>query len=387
MFDACRIGRHGCLPGRLAVGLGPRRSLCGLGWRCWRGETGSVRPLELALVCPAGFESVVAVAARRELKGFAEWSISGGFIRARTLATAAQVRAFPCVANSFVVICDTERASVDAELLALSRKLRAVPRPPGLPSRGTFRLRVHDAGTFASTSTAEARHLENCLASWSGLSVSRRSSAVEIWVLRRRDEEVSVLASKLTEGGSKVAPGVLRPELCAALARVEPVSGLPLVLDPFAGSGALGLACSDAGASYVWLNDLARGRRRGQDKASSATRVKWSHLDFRDLDIVSGSVAAIVTDPPWGHHVEGAGDDLGALYRDLGIAAERWLQPGGPLVMLTAAEDRLLAGLLEAPAIVLERSLPVLVNGHKAQVVVARRTDLGRAKNGVAEVS
>jgi Putative RNA methylase family UPF0020 len=324
-----------------------------------------VRPITVVMVCPAGFEEIAADAARQELSRFVEDSRSSGFIRGHTVAPVRQLRAFPCATNVFCVLDQVPRSTVDHELRALRHRLRHVDRPIGLPQRGTLRLRVHDDGQFTQTSGPPASHLERALASWSGLDVSRRGAVLEVWLLRRTDEPYSVLATKLSEGRRPPERGVLRPEICAALARVEPIRGAQSVIDPFAGSGAIGDACLEAGAKWVWLNDMA-GTQRDRD------RVRWTHRDIRDLAVPRASVDAIVTDPPWGHFSSvRAGTE--ALYADLGRAAAQWLQPHGAIVALSGAPEPAVQALLACGGLALERAYPVLVNGRKALVIRARR--------------
>lgn len=324
-----------------------------------------VRPISVVMLCPAGFEEIAADAAGQELSGFVEEARSSGFIRGRTVALVRQLRSFACATNVFCVLDQVPRSTVDRELAGLHHRLRHLERPIGLPKRGSLRLRVHDDGRFTGTSGAPAVHLERALAAWSGLDVSRRGAVLEVWLLRRTDEACSVLATKLSEGLRPPDRGVLRPEICAGLARVEPLRGAQLVMDPFAGSGAIGHACLEAGARSVWLNDSDGTQRNGD-------RVRWTHRDIRELAVPPASVDAIVTDPPWGlfSSVRGGTE---SLYADIGRAAGQWLAPDGAIVALTGAPEPAVQTLLAGGGLALEREYPVLVNGRKALVIRARK--------------
>ena len=290
-----------------------------------------VRPISVVMLCPAGFEEIAADAARQELPGFVEEARSSGFIRGRTVTPVRQLRSFACATNVFCVLDQVPRSTVDQELARVRHRLRHLERPIGLPRRGSLRLRVHDDGQFTRTSGAPAVQLERALASWSSLDVSRRGAVLEVWLLRRTDEPYSLLATKLSEGLRLPDRGVLRPEICAGLARVEPLRGARLVMDPLAGSGAIGHACLEAGAKSVWLNDINGTQQNGD-------RVRWTHRDIRELAVPPASVDAIVTDPPWGHFSSVPGGTE-SLYADIGRAAGQWLQPDGAIVALTAAPE------------------------------------------------
>ncbi len=303
--------------------------------------------------------------ARHELPKFVEERRSGGFIRGRTVAPVRQLRRFPCATNVFAVVDEVPRSTVDLELTALRRRLPQIERPPRLPTSGTVRLRVHDDGRFTRTNARLAAEMERGLASWSGLQVSRRGAALEVWLLRRRDEPDTILATKLSEGVRQSSRGVLRPEMCGALARVEPLGGARLVMDPFAGSGVIGEACLEAGAESVWLNDI-RGTQRSRDHA------RWTHDNILRLAVPPGSVDAIVTDPPWGDFSPVPGGVEG-LYADVGSAAAKWLRPGGVVVALTGAPEAAVQALVEGGELLLERQYGVLVNGRKARIIRARK--------------
>ncbi len=323
--------------------------------------------VDVVILCPPGFEDIVAEAVRRELPRVSESVRTSGFVRVRTAASVKQLRAFPCATNVFAVIADVPRTAIDREVNSLRERLPTTPRS-SLPRRGTLRLRIHDDGQFASTISPETVALENALGSWSQLGVSRRGASLEVWLIRRSRMRSSLLATRLSGGRPHLARGRLRPEICAALARVEPLTAAELVLDPFAGSGAIGAACLEAGAKSVWLNDLDAKVARWAERQG----MRWTNADFHKLRVATESIDAIVTDPPWGrywrvkHGVEN-------LYRDLGGVAKSWLRPGGALVLLTGAPDTAVELMLDAGKLRRELVLPVLVNGSKAKVLRARK--------------
>jgi 16S rRNA G966 N2-methylase RsmD len=330
--------------------------------------------LPVVLMCPAGFERVVAEIAGRDLAQFEPAQLDSGYIRALTAASVSELREFRCATNVFHVLVSTHRTTLTVELQRLSRGLRAIERPARLPSHGSFRLRVHDDGRFASQDSVAARNLESQLASWSGLQPSRDRARIEFWVLRRRGHGESVLTTKLTTGNSRVPAGVLRPEVCAALARVVPLDDAELVLDPFAGSGSLGIACLQAGARRALLNDsnpTALGSVRTLPR-SLRERVQTTAVDCRDLVVGPASVSAIVTDPPWGQY-ERLDASVASLYEDIADLAARVLVTGGAMVVLTGAGPDAIHALFGRRELTRDHSFPVLINGRKAQIVTATR--------------
>jgi predicted RNA methylase len=330
--------------------------------------------LPVVLTCPAGFERVVAEIALRELPNFQRSQRESGYIRATTTATVAELREFPCATNVFHVVATVPRKTLDADLQQLSRALSTTKRPERLPQQGSFRLRIHDDGRFASHDTAPARQLEADLTEWSGLRAARGSARTEFWVLRRRELADSLLTTKLTAGNPRVPAGVLRPEVCASLARIVPLDDAALVMDPFAGRGAVGIACLEAGAAQVWLNDSNPAALHGVKglPRTLRERIHATALDFRDLDIAPASVSAIVTDPPWGQY-DRRDTSIASLYADLANFASGALVTGGHLVVLTGGGSDAIQSLTSRKELALVDDFPVLINGRKAQIVVARR--------------
>jgi 16S rRNA G966 N2-methylase RsmD len=330
--------------------------------------------LPVVLTCPAGFERVVAEIAERELSSFEPFQVDSGYIRGTTTAAVGQLRVFPCATNVFHVVATVPRKTLTTDLQQLSRMLGTTTRPQRLPRQGTFRLRIHDDGRFAPHDSAPARKLEADVSDWSGLRPARGAAGTEFWVIRRRGHVDSLLTTKLTAGNARVPAGVLRPEVCATLARIVPLDGASLVIDPFAGSGAIGIACLEAGAERVWLNDPNPAALHGLRALprSLRERVGATALDFRDLDVDAASLSAIVTDPPWDHYDE-LDTSVASLYADLTNFAVQALVTGGALVVLTGGGDEAIQSLTTRKELVLGKTLPVLINGRKAQIVVSTR--------------
>jgi 16S rRNA G966 N2-methylase RsmD len=346
-----------CSAVEVHIAVDPSRSATGARLR-------SVR--DVVVLCPPGFEELVSEFAERELDVFTPTATGRGLIRGSTEADLAALRTFPCATNAFVVLAEFPRTTAESEAGVLAERLAAVNVPLEFGRAGPPPLRVSIDGKLISPSAAY-RGLETAIAAgWP--TATGRSTVDEVWLLHRSDLRTAVVAARLSSGGPRPPRGQLRSEICAALARVEPLRDAELVLDPFAGSGAIGDACLKAGATKVWLNDL---NPPGSAIAASP-RVRWTRSDFRKLRVRPQSIDALVTDPPWGRNWNMKHGAAG-FYRDLGAAAQQWLRPGGAVVLLTGAPDRALEALLHAGNLRSEMTLPVLVNGSRARVIRARK--------------
>lgn len=235
---------------------------------------------------------------------------------------------------------------------------------------------VFDDGRFGTTASPEAARLTTALAAWSGLRREPRGGQYEFWVIRRRASGHTVLGTKLGHGGPQPPRGSLRPEIAAALVRTVPLSQADIVLDPFAGSGAIGIAALGAGAGRVWLNDLSPGPPGLIRRLPGAVRrrVHHTHMDFRLLPQASGpAVTTVITDPPWGLFKETT-EPIEAFYSELAAAMARMLKAGHSMIVLTGAPSAAEASLTTSGRFAVADSVAVLMNGKKARVVCGRRT-------------
>jgi 16S rRNA G966 N2-methylase RsmD len=330
---------------------------------------------DVLLLCPAGFERIVSGAAARDLTGYRRIEVSPGYVRCRGSATVKTLAALPYATNAFDVVASVPRSALSRELVGLTRELHIARPPAWSPRPSAFRLRIFDDGRFASTGTAEASRLAAALADWSGLRQDPRGGHLELWVIRRRDARSTVLGTRL--GGRRASParGSLRGEIAAALVRAVPLNGRDTVLDPFAGSGAIGVAALQAGATRVWLNDVSP-RSLEMVRAMPAAlrgRVHETHHDVGGLVPAPGApeVTAVVTDPPWGLFAE-TREPIDDLYARFAAVMATLLAPGRPMVVLTGAPVSVDGALTRARSFEIVDSAGVLVNGKKARVLHLR---------------
>ena len=189
---------------------------------------------------------------------------------------------------------------------------------------------------------------ENLVKRAGRLRVNRVKSDWEFWYLLQQDGSAlyGLLLSRPKAQGEK---GALHPEVAYGMALLAQIRPGETVLDPFAGSGAVGEAVKHFGAKPL-LSDIA-------PKPGIAA------CDARDLvQIRDGSIDRIVTDPPWGIYEK---RDVNALYRAAFAEFRRVLKPSGAVVLLTAAAREAETAMVEA-GFAHEKTLRVLVNGKKA---------------------
>jgi hypothetical protein len=140
------------------------------------------------------------------------------------------------------------------------------------------------------------------------------------------------------------------------------------------GSGSLVAARLSSPARRVVYNDLALERLRPELPPDLRRGgVVLSAADATDLaSVPTGSVDAIVTDPPWGEYepLPGSPEEFA---RALTGSLARVLHPGhGRLVLLVSRRlESAFTEALSAVGLPKAQSIPILVNGHPASVVLA----------------
>lgn len=242
--------------------------------------------------------------------------------------------------------------------------------------KGTFRIIAMDRGKLSPVPAGIMRQAEDMIARQTGLKPFRAKPDVEFWVSRRADSVCFFMLrlQKHKPFDKTLRRGELRPDVADAMVRLADAGGT--LLDPFGGSGAIAQAAISAKLfRSVISGDIDSECVDYQQKRfSKSSRVKVMRLDATALALDSGSVDAIVTDPPWGEFSGLDGAALGALYSGFVHEAARVLRPDGRLVLLSSARDTAVRALTESGFSF--DSFPVKISGKDADIFVARRAEI-----------
>lgn len=160
----------------------------------------------------------------------------------------------------------------------------------------------------------------------------------------------------------KIPAGELRPELVHILCLAGGVKAKDTILDMFAGYGSIPLeVVRGFGCKQVIAVDNQILPKRHED-----TLIKWYKSDARILDFIDGgSIARIITDPPWGVYDNKTEQDLTLLYADFSKEMKRVLKPCGIAVVLTGWPQ---SELILKEHLNLIAKWPILVAGKKATI-------------------
>lgn len=322
---------------------------------------------------PAGFEPVIEDFIARDMPGVQVLRMLEGAVEYKRRGVLSDIP--PWFNNTFLCLTTFPRAVKDPiqhmVRLALTHGVDADTIFNHLPEgAATFRAMFMVDGLLTHAGDKTMAKTEAFLAEFSGLKPGRALPDVEFWFLYRK-EGMGFLLMRLTyhkDYAQQLHPGELRPDIASLLCRLSNPKPGDAFLDPFAGYGGIVKARMRYPAAKITAGDTTltpelKYALRGADNADALK------MDARDMAAIpSGSIDAIVCDPPWGEYEPLP--DPAAFYGKFAAEARRVLKKDGRLVMLTALKKEAEAALRMNFA--LDGRLDVLVSGKKAVVFLCR---------------
>lgn len=279
--------------------------------------------------------------------------------------------------NAFVVVAEAKEAgSVDALVSHLTKGSLQRILPSLLPEIQTVQLRVLDSNQPVAMASQRRKIVERLLAS-QGLQVVRQHADIELWVMRRASNYglIGIRLPRQRFKRQERAAGELRPELVHLMGLAAGVTSKDIVLDPFAGHGAIpkeliaGFSPTKVIAMEQDPRLIGKVRSLAKGKTSFAA-LSGDALDMKD--VATGSVSRIVTDPPWGEYASPS-LPLATFYARMIAEFVRVLRPGGVAVVVSSAKEDLITAASQSP-LEMVKSYAILVSGKKAILLKLRKS-------------
>ena len=198
---------------------------------------------------------------------------------------------------------------------------------------------------------------------------SPRQAEAEFWLLAR-SEGVSYCLYRLTSVKKHCAKGELRPELATLLCECSNPKDDDIMLDPFAGSGAIPFARSRLKTSFhgifaseinVELTEAIKRKARKIPNSKMQRSFFVRRQDFLANTFQSDYFSTIITDPPWGIYEPISADFYPSILKEFA----RLLKPNGRLILLTAYPN---VSCMMPPQFKPITEYHILVSGQKATV-------------------
>lgn len=318
--------------------------------------------------CPAGLEEPCRRLAAKVVPGFSARGVFPG-----ALVYTARTEKPECVgfSNTYLQIARVDKcgAVTHAAKLFLQDRRALMDAERTMKEYGfeSFRVMFSDANRLVSVENMYREAFERFIR----VKNNRTTPDTELMVLRRSDG-CGLLLMRLTRP-QHAKKGELSPSVAACMAHLAKPEVGGTFIDPFAGSGALGVARMGLGKSKrIFLSDKDSGTVAKLRKRIPG-RAEIEQLDALKLKerFRMGEFTEIVTDPPWGLF-QTLGMDSVYFCREMVENFEYALAPYGTCVVLTAMKNEFESAANKSGLDLTER-FDILVNGKKAAIFVLRK--------------
>lgn len=305
-----------------------------------------------------GLGEIVQKQLAETLKDFGCDLLLDGFVQYQTTSSLNEIKRLRFLNNSFILLKSYQKLG-DNPLEEITKfLLQDFPVSP-IPKNQSFRIMCYLANEPTKLNKILLKKLEEKISEQYKLTVNRTAPDLEFWVYFR-EEGYGFFGLRITKHPDYkdiLAKGQLRPELANILCLISEPNKSDIVLDPFAGSGAIAVERKHFPYTEILSGDI--------DPNNKSVIM----LDALNLgQITSGSVDKIITDPPWGISV-GKELDLRDFYHKMLSELYRVLNHGGLLVLLIG-KKALFENVLEdfGHQFSLKEKYDILVSGKKAAV-------------------
>jgi tRNA (guanine6-N2)-methyltransferase len=320
---------------------------------------------------PAGFEKIIAAILLEKIDAKINESESG-FIIFSTKVSSDEVKRLPIFSNVFTLLAKDDLLDIE-EFAEILLKKSFVNNDIDAENE-TFRIMVSDENQTISLQNTIQRALEDHLASSFRLRVDRSLPDTEFWIIKRASG-ILVFGQRITKRSSdNYEKGELKDEIVYMMNYLADPNQNDIVIDPFAGSGALMLSR----AKYfpygkIFVADKERSlMNKLPPRFTSYSNVFIKKMDATNMsEIKSHSINKIVTDPPWGIFENIT--NVTEFYKEMLQEFERVTTKNAKIVILTAAKQELRDSLAKYSQFEIQESFNVLVSGKKCEIFIINK--------------
>lgn len=291
----------------------------------------------------SGSKEIIKEISKKEIPDIQIDFISQDLLIYSTKLTPERIKVLPFFNNSFLHIKqfgDQSMKSVDKQLTW------AIERPTFLQTIRQFdfhkgdKFRVVCAKNNQTISVDKdlLTKVEELITYSTGLKVHKTKPDIEFWFNEKRENYgiCGIRITKKPDYQENSEKGELRSELAYIMNYLSQPQKNDIYLDPFCGSGALGINRAKYFPYKLIINsdiDLSRIKRKLSKEKANFKNFKVVESNF--LKIQETRITKIVTDPPWGDH-----DNLNVneLYKDMLIKMKEVTSDNAVIVILTSQE-------------------------------------------------
>lgn len=330
----------------------------------------------------SGFDKFISKKLSQDISDLKILKILDGAILYETNFEIEQIKKIRYLNNSFLVLEKFELGKGSSTIL--NRMLEATIKNSkiisqknlNLGSKKTFRIFTSLENNLVSVDFNLLEKIEKIISKNLGLKKNIRRPDYEFWYLYR-SEKIGFFMFRITHQKSKLERGELRSELANILCWLSEPKAEDVVLDPFAGSGAIPIERAKIekfkGIFALDKNEIIAKKLKNKIKKIRNKKIQKSFFvkgkDFFEVGFDDGFFDSIITDPPWGffEKVEGG---VKKLYGKILEKSWRVLKAGGRLVLLTARKGEFEKCVEDFNQFQILEKYNILVSGKKVGVYV-----------------
>ena len=315
-----------------------------------------------------GFSEVISKSLVKLLPGAKVLKVYDGLVDYLYNGSEENIKNIVVFNNSYLVIKKFQ--GKNSEMTSMAKNIIILDKLP--KSQKTFRIRYSQNNQFVGINKTYTQQIERKISKLTNAKIDRVSPETEYWFIKR-SENVGFFARllqkrKFTE--KNLNKGELRPELAYLMCILGEFKKSTVVMDPFAGYGAIPkqisknfqfkqLYVSDINPEHIkLLNILFENKHNVNVTLRNALNMQ---------DIEDNMIDLIITDPPWGYYEKI--DNIEKFYIDMFKEFCRVIKKNGKLVILSARKDEFELVLSKQKYIISEK-IDTLINGKKASIYV-----------------
>lgn len=291
------------------------------------------------------------------------------------------IQNLPFFSNSFILLQQFENgreARIDSMLKWAINDRDIYKAISGFNKRqnAAFRIILSKENQMVPGFGKETEIIENKLKKFR-IRINRSQPDYEIWFVERTEGQgfLGIRITRHPDYKTILQKGELRPELTFLMNYLSEPKREDVMLDPFAGSGAIPISR----AEYFPGEKIIAGDKNisNIEKKLPGTGRYFENLDVLRLDATNlemfenNSVDKIVTDPPWGIFEEVG--NIEEFYETFMKEFIRILIPNGILIILTAQKELLEEIAENNASLKIESKEDILVSGKKSGLYKIRK--------------
>lgn len=290
-----------------------------------------------------------------------------------------ELLSIPCFNNHFQILYMKKGSTTPNKCIADLLRNRNLLNFQGSKQSKTFRIMVSDQNNLVSVDKKLKMNMETLIKEKTGLLVDRALADEEFWILTR-SENLYLFMQRMNNHAHKsydkiLQKGALKPEITYIMNILSCPTSEDVYLDPFAGSGALGISrfqhfglCKKI---YMFDSDEDKVDQLRHTVQGRTTPYDIRKVDIRNIHqvIPCHSITNIVTDPPWGYFEKK--DNIREFYVNMLSQFQTILAPEAHVTVLTS-RDADFNEALEYHSVNDCQQHHILLSGKKATIHVLR---------------